>query len=113
MDFQGIAVYRPMSLVGVSTQRERIDSRAAKHRLDHQVIPRHGCIPTLSASVSPGKLIKVDCSSCCCVSSAFSSAPVREALAHCVGWGALSQVFNPYRNYREYDKWKKASRVML
>jgi hypothetical protein len=45
--------------VGVSTQRERIRSRAAKPRLDEptQAIPRRGCIPALPASVSPGKLI--------------------------------------------------------
>jgi hypothetical protein len=32
---------------------------SAKHRLDepHQVIPQHGCIPAVPASVSPGKWI--------------------------------------------------------
>src|SRR5579863_3371689 len=33
-DFQGIGVYRPMTFLVVSVQRERIGSRAAKHRLD-------------------------------------------------------------------------------
>jgi hypothetical protein len=33
-DFQGMRVYRPMTFLVVSVQRERIGSRAAKHRLD-------------------------------------------------------------------------------
>jgi hypothetical protein len=30
-------------------------------------------------------------------------------LAHYVGWGTLSNVFNPYQNYGAYEKWKKAN----
>jgi hypothetical protein len=38
-----------MTVAG-NTQRERVDSRAATHRLDepHQVIPQHGCIPAVA-----------------------------------------------------------------
>jgi hypothetical protein len=36
-----------------------MSSRAIEHRLDEprQVIPQHGCVPAVPASVSPGKLI--------------------------------------------------------
>jgi hypothetical protein len=61
-DFQGIAGLSSDDslLVGVSTARERSFNktpRAVKHRLDEpgQIIPQHGCVPALPASVSPGR----------------------------------------------------------
>ena len=60
-DFQGIAGLSSDDslLVGASTARERSfekGPRAVKHRLDEpgQIIPQHGCVPALPASVSPG-----------------------------------------------------------
>src|SRR5437660_10028413 len=69
-----MGVYRPMTtLLVLGAQRERISSRAAEHRLDesHQVIPQHGCIPAVPASVSPGEVIvaapdaNVEDAACC------------------------------------------------
>ena len=61
-DFQGIAGLSSDDslLVRVSTARERSfkkSPRAVKHRLDEpgQIIPQHGCVPALPASVSPGR----------------------------------------------------------
>ena len=61
-DFQGIAGLSSDDslLVGVSTARKRSFNnrpRAVKHRLDEpgQIIPQHGCVPALPASVSPGR----------------------------------------------------------
>ena len=61
-DFQGMAGLSSDDslLVGVSTARKRSFNnrpRAVKHRLDEpgQIIPQHGCVPALPASVSPGK----------------------------------------------------------
>ena len=58
-DFQGIAgLSSDDSLrVGVNSARAKFESpRAVKHRLDEpgQIIPQHGCVPALPASVSPG-----------------------------------------------------------
>ena len=60
-DFQGITGLSSDDslLVGVSTARKRSFNnrpRAVKHRLDEpgQIIPQHGCVPALPASVSPG-----------------------------------------------------------
>ena len=49
-----------MNLAGLR-QRESEGSRAAHDRLDkpRQVIPQHGCVPAVPASVSPGKAILV------------------------------------------------------
>src|SRR5215470_17164224 len=45
-------------LVGVNSARAKFyeGPRAVKHRLDEsgQIIPQHGCVPALPASVSPG-----------------------------------------------------------
>jgi len=45
-------------LLGVSSARAKLyeGPRAAKHRLDEpgRIIPQHGCVPALPASVSPG-----------------------------------------------------------
>ena len=61
-DFQGMAGLSSDDslLVGVSTARKRSFNnrpRAVKHRLDEpgQIIPQHGCVPALPASVSPGR----------------------------------------------------------
>ena len=61
-DFQGIAGLSSDDslLVGVSTARKRSFNnrpRAVKHRLGEpgQIIPQHGCVPALPASVSPGR----------------------------------------------------------
>ena len=45
------------SLVGMTT--EEMSSRAVDHRLDepHQIIPQHGCVPAVPASVSSGEVI--------------------------------------------------------
>ena len=65
-DFQGIRVYRPMSFSGVSTQRERTCSRAAKHGSmsppGYPLAWFHPCIARLRFTW------QVDCSSCCCLS---------------------------------------------
>jgi hypothetical protein len=59
-DFQGIAGLSSDDslLVGVNSARAKFYEcpRAAKHRLDEpgQIIPQHGCVPALPASVSPG-----------------------------------------------------------
>ena len=60
-DFQGMAGLSSDDslLVGVSTARKRSFNnrpRAVKHRLDEpgQIIPQHGCVPALPASVLPG-----------------------------------------------------------
>src|SRR5258708_1067033 len=54
-DFQGMGVFRSDEVWGARAR----NSRALYHRLDepHQVIPRHGCIPTEPASVSLGGII--------------------------------------------------------
>ena len=60
-DFQGIAGLSSDDslLVGVNSARAKFyeGPRAVKHRLDEpgQIIPQHGCVPALPASVSPGK----------------------------------------------------------
>ena len=59
-DFQGIAGLSSDDslLVGVNSARAKFyeGPRAVKHRLDEpgQIIPQHGCVPALPASVSPG-----------------------------------------------------------
>jgi len=59
-DFQGIAGLSSDDslLIGVNSARTKFyeDPRAVKHRLDEpgQIIPQHGCVPALPASVSPG-----------------------------------------------------------
>ena|SRR5215472_2003866 len=59
-DFQGIAGLSSDDslLVGVNSARAKFyeGPRAVKHRLDEpgQIIPQHGCVPPLPASVSPG-----------------------------------------------------------
>ena len=60
-DFQGIAGLSSDDslLVGVNSARAKFyeGPRAVKHRLDEpgQIIPQHGCVPALPASVSPGR----------------------------------------------------------
>src|SRR5215468_12635171 len=62
-DFQGIAGLSSDDslLVGVNSARAKFyeGPRAVKHRLDEpgQIIPQHGCVPALPASVSPGRRI--------------------------------------------------------
>jgi hypothetical protein len=59
-DFQGIAGLSSDDslLIGVNSARATFyeGPRAVKHRLDEpgQIIPQHGCVPALPASVSPG-----------------------------------------------------------
>ena len=59
-DFQGIAGLSSDDslLVGGNSARAKFQEgpRAVKHRLDEpgQIIPQHGCVPALPASVSPG-----------------------------------------------------------
>ena len=59
-DFQGIAGLSSdgFLLMGVNSPRVKFQKgpRAVKHRLDEpgQIIPQHGCVPALPASVSPG-----------------------------------------------------------
>jgi hypothetical protein len=58
-DFQGIAGLSSdhSLLVSVNSARAKSEGpRAVKHRLDEpgQIIPQHGCVPALPASVSPG-----------------------------------------------------------
>jgi hypothetical protein len=60
-DFQGIAGLSSDDslLAGVNSARAKFQKcpRAVKHRLDEpgQIIPQHGCVPALPASVSPGR----------------------------------------------------------
>src|SRR6516225_3607268 len=60
-DFQGIAGLSSDDslLVGGNSARAKFQQspRAVKHRLDEpgQIIPQHGCVPALPASVSPGR----------------------------------------------------------
>jgi hypothetical protein len=42
--------------------------------------------------------------------STLTATPTAMPLAHYVGWGTLSNVFNPYQNYGAYEKWRKAKR---
>ena len=59
-DFQGIAGLSSDDslLVGGNSARAKFQEgpRAVKHRLDEpgQIIPQHGCVPALPASVLPG-----------------------------------------------------------
>src|SRR5215472_4966716 len=59
-DFQGIAGLSSDDslLMGVNSARAKFyeDPRAVQHRPDEpdQIIPQHGCVPALPASVSPG-----------------------------------------------------------
>jgi hypothetical protein len=59
-DFQGMAGLSSDDslLVGVNSARAKFyqGPRAVQHRLDEpgQIIPQHGCVPALPASVSPG-----------------------------------------------------------
>jgi len=43
------------------------------------------------------------------VKSILTATPTAMPLAHYVGWGTVSNVFNPYQNYGAYEKWKKAN----